>query len=211
MQQLFRMPESITPNFVGKQIHEILPLVTQYKLNIRLIDHKEESALPEGVILNQTPASGATIKPNQPLFIVTTKKPSAKRAPHCIGITIDELTAQLQSLDIHPRIYYMPHPYPEKICFAQSPSPHEPLEKNRLILYVSSGSNKPIVWPDFTGTPLQEVIDFLDNYSIKPQIINDSSHKDTTENYIVTDQRPFAGMLLTLDESKPLSVQLRIR
>ena len=212
MQQLFRVPESITPHLVGKQVHEILPLITQHNLNIRLIDHKEEADLPEGIILNQTPMAGTTIKPNQPLFIVTTKKPLAARAPHCVGISIGELIPQLQTTEIYPRIYHLPHPYPETICFAQSPQANEPLEKNRLILYVSSSSNKPIIWPNFTDTPLHQVIDFLEIYHIEPQIINDSAHKNYINNeYTVTDQRPFAGTLLTLDENKPLSVQLRVR
>ena len=211
MQRIFRTPESITPHFVGKQVHEILPLVTQHNLNIRLIDHKEEADLPEGIILNQTPQGGTTIKPNQPLFIVTTKKPVTARAPQCVGISIDELNPLLQTTDIHPRIYHVPHPYPEKICFAQSPLPHELLEKNRLTLYISAGNNKPIIWPNFIGIPLQQVIEFLEMYHITPHIINDSVHTHyVSSNHTVIDQRPFAGTLLTLDENKPLSVQLRV-
>jgi len=212
MQKLFSAPESITPALVGKQIHAILPLVTQHNLNLRLIDQKEEADIPEGIILNQTPAAGTTIKQNQPLFIVTTKKPLALRAPLCTGIVLDELTQRLQTEGIHPRIYHVPHPYPQNMCFAQSPQPNEPLEKNRLIVYVSSGNNKPIIWPDFTHVPLQAVIDFLENYHIEPHIVYDSLYNNHAhDEYTVIDQRPFAGTLLTLDESKPLSVQLRVR
>lgn len=212
MQKLFRVSEIHTPALVGKHIHTVLPLITQHHLNIRLIDQKEEADIPEGIILNQTPAAGTTIKPNQPLFIVTTKKPLAARAPYCIGTKIDELNNQLEAEGIHPRMYYLPHPYPEKICFAQSPQPNEFLDKNRLILYISSGNNKPVIWPDFVDLPLQTVVDFLDNYHIKPHIINDFLYSNYTDTeYIVTDQRPFAGTLLTLDENKPLSVQLRVR
>lgn len=207
MQQLVHTPEIITPHLVGKHIHEILPLITQYNLNLRLIDRKEDITLPEGIILNQTPAAGTAIKQNQPLFIVTTKKPLTAQAPRCIGMHIDKLTSLLQTMDIHPRIYYVSHPYPEKICFAQSPQPDEFLENNKCILYISSGNNKPIIWPNFTGLPLHHVIEFLHNYNIEPHIINDSVYND---NHMVIDQRPFAGTLLTLDENKPLSVQLRI-
>lgn len=211
MQHLFYTPEHITPNLVGKQVHEIIPIVTQYNLNIRLIDHKEEADLPEGIILNQTPTAGTMIKPNQPLFMVTSKKPLATRAPQCIGMSIDQLIPLLQTTNINPRIYHLPHSYPENRCFAQSPQPDESLEKNKLILYVSSGNNKPIIWPDFTDIPLSQVIEFLNNYDIEPQIINDAVHKQyNNAEYIVKDQRPFAGTLLTLDKNKPLSVQLRI-
>jgi beta-lactam-binding protein with PASTA domain len=207
MQQLFHTPQTITPHLIGKQLHEILPLITQHKLNIRLIDQKEEADLPEGVILNQTPPSGTAIKANQPLFLVTTKKPLTLRAPQCIGMDINTITTQLQSTGIHPRVYHISHPYPENICFAQSPQPNVSLEKNKLIIYVSSGNNKPIIWPNFTGMPLHDVIEFLNNYNIEPQLY--TKNEATADEYKVIDQRPFAGTLLTLDESKPLSVQLR--
>ena len=66
MQHLIRIPEIVTPHLVGKQVHYILPIITQHHLNIRLLDQKEEIDIPEGIILNQTPAAGTIIKPNQP-------------------------------------------------------------------------------------------------------------------------------------------------
>lgn len=211
MQKILHIPETLTPALVGKQIHTVLPLITQHNLNIRLIDQKEEADLPEGIILNQTPAAGTAIKQNQPVFLVTTKKPVALRAPQCIGIHADELYKQLQAQGIQPRMYYLPHPYPNNLCFAQSPQPNEILEKNRIIIYVSAGNNKPIIWPDLTHNPLQEVVDFLSMYNIQPDIIFDTLHSNSLQqDYTVIDQRPFAGTLLTLDENKPLSVQLRV-
>lgn len=210
IQQLVRIPEIAMPHLVGKQVHQILPIITQYSLNIRLLDQKEEIDIPEGIILNQTPAAGTIIKPNQPIFIVTTKKPIVLRAPQCVGIQSEELCSQLQSQSINPRIYYVSHPYPEKLCFAQSPHYNEPLEKNKLILYVSAGNNKPNIWPDFRNISLEEVMGFLNNYQIEPHIVNDGQYSYYNNEYIVIDQRPFAGTLVTLDETKPLSVQLRV-
>jgi beta-lactam-binding protein with PASTA domain len=209
IQKIMHIPEHTTANLIGKQLHEILPLVTQYNLNIRLLDQKEEADLPEGIILNQTPAAGTIIKPHQPLFIVTSKKPLATRAPQCIGIKSDTLVEQLKKEAINYRVYHLPHPYPEHVCFAQSPQYNEPLEKKRMIVYISSGNNKPIIWPNFSGIPLYDVIDFLDNYAIQPHVINDD-HFYNKATAVVIDQRPVAGTLLTIDEHKPLSVQLRV-
>jgi serine/threonine-protein kinase len=212
MHSFFSAPITLAPALVGKQIHAILPLLTEQKLNLRLLYQKEEADLPEGIIINQTPAAGTSIKQNQPIFVVTTKRPLAQHAPQCVGTESDQLHHKLQAEGITPRIYQLPHPYPEKICFAQSPQPGECLEKNRLIVYISSGNNKPIIWPDFTHLPLPEVIDFLRNYNIEPYIISDYADKNYYNNQecIVIDQRPFAGTLLTIDEQKPLSVQLRV-
>jgi beta-lactam-binding protein with PASTA domain len=210
--RIMRTPEIMVPNLVGKHVHTILPIITQYNLNIRLIDQKEEPDLPEGIILNQTPISGTTVKQNQPIYVVTTKKPIATRAPQCVGMQSDELHHQLKTNNIDARIYYLSHPYPEKICFAQSPRCNESIEKNKLTLYISSGNNKPIIWPDFTQHSLQNVVNFLDMYQIQPHIINDYEHLCYTDSkLVVIDQRPVAGTLLTMDEQKPLSVQLRVQ
>lgn len=212
MFKMMHIPEIVVPNFVGKHVHAILPIITHNGLNIRLFDQKEEPDLPEGIILNQTPCAGTLVKNNHPLFIVTTKKPIALRAPHCIGMQSDQLYSELTKQNIDARIHYVSHPYPNNVCFAQSPQHNEPLEKNKLTLYVSSGNNKPIVWPDFSQQSLKNVINFLESHHIPSQIINDHEHMCYAQNeLVVIDQRPMAGTLLTIDECKPLSAQLRVR
>lgn len=212
MHMVFYMPSVNTPHLIGKPVHEILKLITEKKLNLRLIDQKEETDIPEGIILNQTPSAGTLIKPNQPLFIVTTKKPLARNAPDCIKGNLDQLENQLLAEGIQFRVYHLSHSYPEKMCFAQSPQHNECLEKNKLILYISSGDKKPILWPNFISLPLRTAIDFLNTYGITPHIVNDSVYNEYKDaEYIVTDQRPTSGTLLTIDDQKPLSVQLRVQ
>lgn len=195
-----------TPHLVGKQVHEILPLITPYNLNLRLVHQKEDSILPAGIIIKQTPATGTQIKPHQPIFIITTKKPVTKKAPSCLGLHHDAIIPQLEKADIIVRIHYITHIYPKNHCFAQSPEPGKALTNNRITLYLSSGSNKPIVWPHFIGLPIEQVITFLDTFAITPTVFYDTLDKD---NAIVTDQRPVAGTVLTIEPDKPFLVQLR--
>ncbi len=206
-QWFFHIEGVSTPHLIGKSVHEILPIVSEYRLNLRLINQKEDNDLAPGIILNQTPAPGTSIKPNQPLFIAITKNATALKAPYCIGTPIRQLIESFKEMTIHPRVYTIAHAYPEQICFAQWPENNEPLEKNKLIIYISAGNNKPIIWPNFVGLPIQEVEEFLSEHSIVPYIINDSM---SLQNGIITDQRPQAGTLLTINAQQPLSVQLRI-
>src|SRR5436190_17855406 len=99
-QWFFHTDAIITPHLIGKQIHEIVPIISHCRLNLRLINQKEEIDLPEGIILNQTPTAGTGIKPNQPIFIVTTKKPKALPVPACIGMKVDQITLQLEKIGI---------------------------------------------------------------------------------------------------------------
>ena len=200
-----------TPHLIGNYIHEVLPLISQHKLNLRLIDQKEEADIPEGIIISQTPQPGKAIKHNQHIFIVTTKKPSAIKAPSCLEKNVALVLPELHAHGIYPRIYKMAHFYPENVCFAQHPEPEENLEKNRLTLYISAGNKKPVIWPQFIGMPLETVSSFLHLYGIQPYIINDSPYSSAMTECTIVDQRPLPGTLITLDEQNPLSVQLRIR
>lgn len=209
IQSIFHVASFSAPHLIGKHVHEILPLISAQKLTIRLISQKDESNIPEGIILNQTPSPGTAIKSNQTLFIVTTKKPLVIAAPECVGKNIATITQKIQNTPIITRVHYLAHHYPENMCFAQSPQEHEPLEKNQLILYVSSNNSKPIIWPNFINTSLESVTEFLNNYHIKPYIINDAQslhHHDA----VVIEQRPLAGTLLTINNNLLPSVQLRV-
>ena len=208
MQQFFPIAVVIVPSVVGKQVHEVLPLLSSLCLNVRILDQKEEAEMPEGVILSQIPSPGKHIKAFQPLFIVTTKKPATLKAPSCVGLPVAQLLDSVKSLGITVRMYSLAHQYPVGLCFAQCPSAGEALEKNRLIVYISAGDSKPVVWPSFVGYSLEAAEYFLDNYGIKPLVVGMAVHKDQS---VIVDQRPFAGTLLTLDEKKPLSVQLRVQ
>ena len=211
-QWLFYTKSCATPCLIGNYVHDVLPTLSHYKLNLRLIYQKIEPDIPEGIILSQIPPAGKEIKPHQSIFVVTTKKPSAMYAPACIEKNITTLLPELQKQNIVPRIYVLPHQYPKDRCFAQSPDPDLPLEKNKLILYISAGTIKPIIWPQFIGLSLENTTSFLEQYTIKPYIINDTPllHKPLS-TYTIIDQRPVAGTVINVDEVQQLSVQLRIQ
>ncbi len=203
--------QSLTvPSLVGKNIHETFTLLSQHKLNPRLLAQKEEPALPEGTILRQVPAPGQKIKPHQPIFLVITKKQPPIATPNMLNKPIDTITKELVHAGIRFKIYYMPNNFPQHLCFSQSPVPGDPLKNNHpLILYLSAGNNRPIIWPDFTQQPLEEAIEFLDFYHIEPHIIANPAHKNNQPANKIIEQQPLAGSLIILEKTNPLFVQFR--
>ena len=205
--------EIIAPSVVGKTVEQTLTILSHNNLNIRLLAQKNEANLPEGTILRQTPSAGQKIKPRQSIFLVVSKKPPVDIAPDFVNKKLTEINKQLATTSIRPRIYYVSTVYPSGTCFAQHPQSGEPIKNNRLLLYISAGDNKPIIWPNFCGKNIQEIINFLDVYKISPQIIHHipKGPSHSCSSCQVIEQRPFAGTLLTLEQSKPVSVQLRVK
>lgn len=213
MYQLFHAPEFATPSVVGKNIHEAFAIVSAHNLNARLLEEKEDPYLPSGTVISQSPQAGQKIKPYQSLFVLLSKKPSQIYAPHCLHKTDSDILSTLQTHKIRAKIYTLPSIYPKGFCFAQIPLPQEPIEDSLLTLYVSGGNKKPIIWPDFTQLPVSDVTDFLHTHAIEASIVHEypclSNH--TCTSCIVTDQRPLAGSLISLDPQKPCVVQLQVQ
>ncbi len=205
-----QIPSLIVPSLVGKNIHEAVILLSQHKLNPRILAQKEEPALPEGTILRQVPTAGQKVKSQQPIFLVTAKKQPTIATPNVINKSIDTITKELANTGIRFKIYYLPNNYPENHCFSQFPVPDQSLENNHLLLYLSTGNNRPIIWPDFALRSVEEVIEFLASYHIKPHIIRNTTQKDDPPSSKIIEQQPLAGSLILLQETNPLFVQLRI-
>ncbi|MGB8367568.1 MAG: PASTA domain-containing protein [Candidatus Babeliales bacterium] len=202
-----KIPTLLAPSLIGKNIHEATILLSQHKLNARIIDQKEEPALPEGTILRQVPATGQKIKPSQSIFLVTTKKQPTSTTPSMINKSLNTIKKELANSDIRFKIYYLPSNYPQHHCFSQFPAPGEPLVHNLLLLYLSTEDNKPIIWPNFTQHPIEEVIEFLAFYYIQPQVIWNTQKHSINK---VIEQQPLAGSLILLQKNNPLFVQLRV-
>jgi len=211
MHHLFHIPEFTVPSVVGKNIHEAFAILSRHNLNGRLLEEKEDPYLPAGTVISQTPQAGQKIKPYQSLFMLLSKKPSHINAPHCLHKTNSQITTLLQEQKIRSKIYLLPSIYPKGLCFAQIPLPQEPIDNTMLTLYISDGSKKPIIWPDFTQLTVSDVTTFLHTHAIEASIIHEHpcSSNHTCISCIVTDQRPLAGSLVSLDPQKPCVVQLQ--
>jgi beta-lactam-binding protein with PASTA domain len=182
-------------------------------VNLRVITQKEEADLEEGTILSQTPAAGTKIKAHQSLYVVIAKKPENKKAPSIIRMKKDAIQTLCNKQDMQVKYYNLASNWPKGTCFAQWPPQDHPLDTNQLIAYISSPTNKPIIWPNLKNKPLGDVIAFLQEHGIEPTVTHTyaHAHSQIPPNALVVDQRPLAGTILTLDDSKPLSVQLRVQ
>jgi beta-lactam-binding protein with PASTA domain len=213
MHQLFHIPEFATPSVVGKNIHEAFAILSTHNLNARLLEEKEDPYLPSGTVISQTPQAGQQIKPHQSLFVLLSKKPSRINAPHCLHKTDSDIASLLQTNKIRAKVYTLPSIYPKGLCFAQIPLPQEPIEDIMLTLYVSGGNKKPVIWPDFTQLQVSDVTNFLRTHALEATIVHEHPclPNHTCASCTVTDQRPLAGSLVTLDPQKPCAVQLQVR
>jgi len=209
----YSAPETVAmPSFIGMHATEALILLSEYHLTPHIIAQKEENDVPHGTILQQSPAPGQTIKKRQSIFLVIATKSKPLLMPHYVQIPLNEIQRQSKQENINVHAHHIPHAWPAHTCFAQWPSPGEPLTKETPIVYVSSGDSHTIIWPDFIGQDAQDVITFLNEHQIHPDIVCHYTHATMTsyKGYRVIDQRPLAGSCVQNDKPEQLITQLRI-
>lgn len=164
----FGAEEIETPALIGKPLQEAARALSARTLNLRIITEKPDAELQPGTILSQTPAAGKKIKANQSVFIVISKSLPRPHTPNYLHTPADRLPKEFAGITI--KKYYLANSAPKGHCFAQYPAPETPVT-DRLILYLSAGNRKPIIWPDFTNKPLERVRQFLSEHHIEPHII----------------------------------------
>ena len=211
--KLYPVKEIETPTVVGKSLQEACTILSSHTLNSRLIALKEDPLLADSTIISQTPLPGQKIKPNQAVFIVASTQPQKNLAPQYQQKLLNEIEPEIIVKNIRAKSYTMPCIAPRDSCIAQWPEAGLPLENNKMILYVASPMNKPILIPHLKNKPVLEVVDFLKTNSVQAEVIHSASTQDeehSCSNCIVIDQRPLADSIITHDAQKPVRILLHV-
>ena len=203
-----------TPALVGQSLQPAIATLSAHNLNVRLITQKEDPDLPQGTILSQTPRAGHVIKPHQAVYIVISKKPQRIAAPLLINKSHTAINKELDALGIRNKTYYLTSNRPCHSCIAQLPAAGIQLEDNKITTYLSWGNDRPVLIPNLKGKSAPDVIEFLQQYNISPEIIHITKQHEThmcDTKCTIVDQRPLAGSIITLNAHKAPLIQLQVR
>jgi len=202
----FAVKTITVPRLVGLPISQGLKKLSDYKLNIRIIAEKEDLDLPTGTIISQKPIHPQQVKAQHAIFVVISKKPEQKKTPHLIGKNIEQAKKELSKLHLNYKIYTLPLPAPHNTVAAQYPAPNAPFV-GHIYLYQATAPEHQYILPHLQKRELNDVLSFLERYNIKSTITyQNHSAKD---QYIVVEQRPLPGTLISLRH--PPHLQLRVQ
>jgi beta-lactam-binding protein with PASTA domain len=187
------------PAVVGLHMNEAIKILSTDLLNVRILAEKEDPDLHEGTILSQMPEAGQQVKTHQSIFLVVTKRPPELRAPHCIGLTVEEVQRKASALGITLTIESFESSIPKNRIISQSIMPDREVNQRSLMLYNSEGSTPMRIFPDLKGRLVEEVVPFFTLYNATVQIQGDKAKP-------IREQHPRAGTLV--DIRKPLTLQV---
>ncbi len=208
--------ELTTPNIIGCNLYDALKNLSAQNLNLRIITEKTDPSLPDQIIISQKPYAGQTIKPNQTIFVVTSRKPDATLAPDLIGKTSAEIKILTQHDGLKILNYTQNSKHKIGTCIAQNPVPHSPMHKRQVTVYLSAGQNQPVLMPDLINLELVQVREFLAQNNLKLVVVNldlnnnleDRTGVDSASNYLISEQWPLAGTIIKLDQLTEVRVKV---
>jgi hypothetical protein len=199
------------PSVSGIPVELACKILSEHNIAMQIIQYKVDPDTPHNTVINQTPAAQHTMRPHQTMFLTVSQEPIAQKAPDLYQKNNDSIKNMATPLGI--KIYY----YPLKVsfvkerCFAQYPAASSPLAQRSMVAYMACPNAEAVIWPQCVGRPLDEVLQFLEKFSVKPHISYESGHDQLhDEQYVVVDQRPIAGSLIDFKEEKKPLVQLKV-
>lgn len=198
-----------TPNIVGHHLHDGIKILSNNHLNARILKEKEDAALPEGIIINQSPRAGQSIKAHQSVFLIVTRKPAKKLAPNFYNQNLTVVQQMAKEGGIHLNAFGINSIYPSGNVIASNVPVGTELDTPDISVYYSEGVTSVRIMPDFTKVSFADAVKLLKDYNIKykilrePDIVVGEEAKDAdngakVQNYKIISQSPQAGTLVDL-------------
>lgn len=195
------------PSVLGKSTYDAVKLLSDRQLHTRIVAEREDATLAAGTVISQNPAPEQTIKAQQPVFLVISKKPPVSFMPKFIGLTEKEAQKNAEKQHIALKKIYIPYNTVPGICFAQVPEPGTVAQKDVLV-YISQEFPSYYIMPDCTGLPTEFVENFFKEKDIPVQVFSANGREIIARDSVVLDQRPHPGRCVDL--KKGFTVQLSV-
>lgn len=211
--RLYRVEELNTPNVMGKSLTDALGTLSDNNLGARLLTYKEDTIVPEGTVISQSPAAAQKIKPGQNVYLVVSTRPRLCKAPNLLNKTIDEINQEFSNGALRTKSHSLPSNYPLNRCFAQFPSPDQAIEDGKIVLYISQGSQKPVIMPNLKNKKVLDAVEFLKKYPVKIEISHENGAPQDHEctSCTIVDQRPLPGTIFTLSADHSTTIRIMVR
>lgn len=199
----------IVPSLIGKQLSDCAPSLAQQKLSLRFLSEREDLNLPEGTIIEQIPAAGQTIRPQQQILIITTKKPKTPSAPNCYGLDQEAIQQIAQKDGLSIKEIHIPQKK-EGICYAQSPSKHQIMNNKTLTIGLGKKEQTFVIMPNLYEQSVQQICQLLKKTNIKLEIFYQHQQiaPQECQEYLCISQNPIPGSLINSSNSTILQIEI---
>jgi len=201
----------VTPNIIGKNIQSAAVTLAQQRLGLRLLAERDDTARPEGTILEQIPQPQQTIRPNQNIFVTVSRRPTPRVAPDFNEKKLPDIEEQIKKMGLELKVIYLKSNYPKHSCIAQYPQAGSELINKKITVYLAQESDLLYIMPNLGNKTLTDLESFLQKNNVEKSVFHahevDQTH--TCDQCRIVDQSPAAGSIVDINKTLSLNLQVQ--
>ncbi len=201
---LLRQEEVRVPDLVGQDIVNVIEIVTQQGLQLRVDRQEPHPTLPKNIVVSQSPEPGSGIKKGRQLHVVVSQGASETQTLNLVGESYRKADIIVRQAGFPPGT--LSRVFSDRVerdkVIAQDPGPESPLKKGGSIsMLISAGKEAPrYVMPKLTGKSAEEALMLIRRIGLKHRVISRTTGSYRPgEGRIVTHQKPGAGSPVAAD------------
>jgi serine/threonine-protein kinase len=209
---LLRQEEVRVPDLTGQDIVNVIEMVAQQGLQLKVDRRESHPTLPRDAVISQLPAPGAGIKKGRLVHVVVSQGPSDTQALKLVGENFRKADMMIRQAGISPgAVSRVSSDRVERdIVIAQAPDAGSPVEKGGSIsLLISLGAKAPqYVMPVLIGKKAEEALRIIDRIGLQRRVITrpPGGNKETGTDRVVIEQKPEAGLPVAMDTTVDIVV-----
>jgi eukaryotic-like serine/threonine-protein kinase len=182
------------PNVSGKSYDQAVDLLSNKHLYVKKMTVQDDQR-PTGIVINQNPISGESVKINSTVILYVSKGPAKEEVPEYIGYdksTVEQLLKGNQYKDVvwNP---IASDTVPAGQVISQKPDPNTTIIPSETILELTYSTGPEMVSvPDVTGKTQSDAQTALENAGLTVNF-QDGDYSDTVKQGSVLSTDPVAG------------------
>ena len=201
---LLRQEEVKVPDLTGQEIVNVIEIVTQQGLQLKVERREPHPTLLRDAIISQTPLPGSGLKKGRQVRVVVSLGPLDTLAPKLTGEHFRKADMVARQAGFSPGI--VARVYSDSVdrdlVIGQAPEAGSPHERGgKINMLVSSGKKAPsYAMPKLTGKKAEEAIKIVEHLGLQHRVVSKAAgDKPASQSRMVVFQKPAAGSLVAAD------------
>lgn len=204
------VPEVIVPDFTGRSLEEAQNLARRDHLSVQVVEQRTSSARPAGMVVDQDPPAGRSVKINRIIALVTSLGPEMLAVPDVRARSLEEarFTIEQARLTIGELREAFDQTVPSGFILLQDPAPGASVEHGTAVNLTVSRGQQVIALPNLVGRSLDQVRAMLAVLGVTLRSVDRAPRDDVPPGQVVA-MTPPAGTQIRHGDAVGVTIAVR--
>ena len=204
------VPEVAVPDLVGRSLVEAESIARQRRLNVQVVQQVHNATLPTGSVVSQDPPSGASVKVNRAVGLVTSLGPEMVTVPDVRRRSLEDTRFSIEQarLAVGEIRETYDDTVPSGFIITQDPAPGASVARGTSVNITVSKGQQAIVLPDLVGKSLDDARRALQDLGVTLRVVTQAARDDVPPGQVVA-MTPPAGTRIAHGDAVGVTIAVR--